>query len=97
MNGTWARLGIIAVCSALAAGFALLNAGTRVPLRLGIVGFRSVPLASVVFLSILLGMALVFFAGLRADLRTRRMLRRYREALGEGWRDGEAGTEDDRA
>jgi uncharacterized integral membrane protein len=97
MNGAWARIGIVAACSALAAGFALLNADTRVPLRLGIVGFRSVPLTSVVFLSILLGMGLVFFAGLRADLKTRRMLRRYREALGEGWRDEVMDPEDDRA
>ena len=97
MNGPWARIGIVAACSALAAGFALLNGGTRVPLRLGIIGFRSVPLVSVVFLSILLGMALVFLAGLRADLRTRRMLQRYREALGEGWRDGERDPEDDDA
>ncbi len=94
MNGPWARIGIVVACSALAAGFALLNAGTRVPLRLGIVDFRSVPMTSVVFLSILLGMALVFLAGLRADLKTRRMLQRYREALGEGWQDEERGRED---
>ena len=28
------------------------------------------------------GMLLVFLAGLRADLKTRKMLRRYRDALG---------------
>lgn len=88
MDGIWARIGVVAACSALAAAFALLNAGVRVPLRLGIVSFRSAPLTSVVFLSILFGMALLFVVGLRADLRTRRSLRRYREALGEGWQEG---------
>ncbi len=87
MSGAWGRLAILVVCAALAAGFALLNAGERVTLHLGLVTIRSAPLASIVFLSILFGMALVFLAGLRADLKTRRMLRRYREALGEGWSD----------
>jgi uncharacterized integral membrane protein len=95
MSGIWARIGIVAICSALAAGFALLNAGVRVPLRLGLVTFRSAPLTSVVFLSILVGMSLVFLAGLRADLKTRRMLRRYREALGEGWQEGRGDAEAD--
>ena len=40
------------------------------------------------FVSILFGMVLVFAVGLRADLKTRRMVRRYREALGQDWQPG---------
>jgi hypothetical protein len=78
-----------------AGGFALLNAGVHVPLRLGFVSFRSVPLAALVFLSFLLGMLSLFLVGLRADVRTRRMLRRYRRALGDEWAGArrEGGTE----
>ncbi|MDT8435512.1 MAG: hypothetical protein RRA92_02035 [Gemmatimonadota bacterium] len=82
MSGAWGRIGIVAGSTVLAAGFAWLNAGERVTLRLGVVSLRAIPLAAVVFAAILLGMALIFLGGLRADLRTRRMLRRYREALG---------------
>jgi uncharacterized integral membrane protein len=41
-----------------------------------------VSLPVVVFTAVGMGMLLVFLAGLRADLKTRRMLRRYRDALG---------------
>ncbi len=88
MNGVPGRIAIILGSSALAALFAWLNIGERVTLRLGIVTLRSIPLSAVVFLSILFGMTLVFAVGLRADLKTRRMLRRYREALGEEWPQG---------
>ena len=84
MNGIPGRIAIILGSSAIAALFAWLNMGERVTLRLGIVTLRSIPLSAVVFLSILIGMTIVFVVGLRADLRTRRMLLRYRDALGEG-------------
>jgi uncharacterized integral membrane protein len=66
----------------LAAMFAVQNGSERVQLQLGILTLRSVSLPAVVFGSMALGMLMVFLAGLRADLRTRRMLRRYQEALG---------------
>jgi uncharacterized integral membrane protein len=72
----------VAAFSALAALFAVQNGGVRVPLHLGIVSIRSVSLPVVVFTAVGMGMLLVFLAGLRADLKTRRMLRRYRDALG---------------
>lgn len=65
-----------------AAGFAWLNGAIRVPVNLGIVRLGSVPLPVVVFAAFLLGMLTLFLAGLRSELRTARMLRRYRQALG---------------
>ncbi len=76
------RILFIVAFSALAAGFAVLNGGTRVSVHLGLITLRSVSLPAVVFTSVVLGMLMVFLAGLRADLRTRRMIRRYRDALG---------------
>ena len=88
MSGLAGRIAIILGSSVLAALFAWLNMGERVTLRLGIVTLRSIPLSAVVFVSILVGMVLVFAVGLRADLKTRRMVRRYREALGQDWQPG---------
>jgi uncharacterized integral membrane protein len=65
----------------LAAGFAVANGEERVTVELGLITVRRVSLPLVVFVSVLLGMVLVLAAGLRADLRTRRRLRRYRELL----------------
>jgi uncharacterized integral membrane protein len=76
------RIFLVAASAAAAALFAVQNGGVRVPLYLGVLTIRSVSLPVVVFAAVLLGMLMVFLAGLRADLRTRRMLRRYREALG---------------
>jgi uncharacterized integral membrane protein len=76
------RIAFIVVFTAAAAGFAVQNGGTRVTLHLGILTLRSVSLSAVVFGSILVGMVMVLLAGLRADLRTRRMVRRYQNALG---------------
>lgn len=95
MNGIAGRIAIILGSSALAALFAWLNMGERVTLRLGIITLRSIPLSTVVFLSILVGMVLVFAVGLRADLKTRRMVRRYREALGEDWQPGRTNDSQD--
>ncbi len=98
MKAYGSRLVVIAVLAAAAAGFAALNGGVRVTLRLGLVTLRHVPLPVVVFVAIVLGMTIVFLAGLRADVRTRHMLRRYREALGgEEWAGGprNGGQEED--
>lgn len=67
--------------SIVAAVFAVQNGAETVQLRIGILTLRSVSLPVVVFGAVILGMLLVLLAGLRADLRTRRMLRRYQDAL----------------
>ena len=82
MSSIGRRMLFVAAFSAVAALFAVQNGGVRVPINLGIVTIRSVSLPVVVFTSVIVGMLLVFLAGLRADLKTRRMLRRYRDALG---------------
>jgi uncharacterized integral membrane protein len=87
MNVILGRVAIVLGCAVLASLFTWFNAGELVTLRLGFVTLRSVSLSAVVFGSILFGMALLFFAGLRADLKTRRMLERYREALGKASRN----------
>lgn len=71
----------VLVIAGLAAGFAVANGEERVTVELGLLAVRRVSLPMVVFVSVLLGMVLVLAAGLRADLRTRRRLRRYREIL----------------
>ncbi len=76
------RMLLVTVFSAVAALFAVQNGGVRVPIHLGVVTIRSVSLPVVVFTSVVVGMLMVLLAGLRADLKTRRMLRRYRDALG---------------
>ncbi len=76
------RMVLVAVFCAVAALFAVQNGGIHVPIHLGIVTVRSVSLPVVVFTSVIVGMLMVLLAGLRADLKTRRMLRRYRDALG---------------
>lgn len=71
----------VLLLAGLAAGFAVANGNQRVTVELGLITLRRVSLPLVVFVSVLLGMVLVMAAGLRADLRTRRQLRRYRELL----------------
>lgn len=78
---TAVRVVNVLILAALATGFAVANGGQRVDLELGLVTLRDISLPMVVFASVLLGMVLVLIAGLRADLRTRRRLRRYREVL----------------
>ena len=82
MTSIGRRMLLVAAFSAVAALFAVQNGGVRVPLHLGIVSLRSVSLPVVVFTAVVVGMLLVLLAGLRADLKTRKMLRRYRDALG---------------
>lgn len=56
-------------------GFAALNGGQRVTLRLGFTTLYRTPLTAVVFGSVILGMLIMLVAGIRADLRVRRILR----------------------
>jgi uncharacterized integral membrane protein len=83
MNGFAARAAIVLGSGVIAALFAWLNATETVTLRFGFMTLRSVWLPAVVFGCILFGLGLILAAGLRADLRTRRMLQRYREELGK--------------
>lgn len=66
----------------VAIGFAWLNGGQRVSVHLGLFRLNSVSVTGVVFGAFLAGMLTLFLASLRSDLRTQRMLRRYREELG---------------
>jgi len=71
--------GVIAAL-ALAMGFASLNSGQRVTLRLGFITFYGVPLTLVAFASLLVGMLVMLVAGVRSDLKVRRILRARLEA-----------------
>lgn len=64
---------VVLLASSLA--FAYLNSGHRVTLRLGIVTFYAVPLTVVVFGSVIVGMVIMLVAGIRSDLKVRRVLR----------------------
>ncbi len=73
-------LGGVLVALALAMGFASLNSGQRVTLRLGFVTLYGVPLTVVAFASLLVGMLVMLVAGVRSDLKVRRILRARLEA-----------------
>lgn len=77
----WVRVLTFVVVAGLAFGFAVANGDQRVTVELGLVTLRSVSVPVLVFGAVLVGMLAVFLAGLRADLRTRRTLRRYREVI----------------
>lgn len=70
-------LGAVAVLGlvGLALGFAALNSGQRVTLRLGIATFYGVPLTVVAFVGIIMGMVVMLVAGIRSDLKVRSILR----------------------
>ena len=55
--------------------FAYLNSGHRVTLRLGLATLYDVPLTVVVFGSVIVGMLVMLAAGIRSDLKVRRILR----------------------
>lgn len=59
----------------LSMGFAALNAGQRVTLRLGVYTFYQVPLTVVAFGALIVGMVVMLVAGIYSDLRVRRILR----------------------
>lgn len=77
----WVRILGFVLLAGLAFAFAAANGGELVTLDLWLVRIRGLSLPTVVFGSVLLGMVTVFLVGLRADLRTRRTLRRYRREL----------------
>jgi uncharacterized integral membrane protein len=59
----------------LAMAFASLNGSQRVTLRLGFATFYGVPLTLVAFGGLVLGMVVMLVAGIRSDLKVRRILR----------------------
>ncbi|MGE0159080.1 MAG: hypothetical protein AB7T31_06665 [Gemmatimonadales bacterium] len=79
MNKVLGGAGVIAAL-ALAMGFASLNTGQRVTLRLGLITLYGVPLTVVAFGSVLAGMLVMLVAGVRSDLKVRSILRARLEA-----------------
>lgn len=74
MNRFWRLLGFLSVL-ALSLGFASLNGGQRVTLRLGIKTLYGVPLTVVAFGGLITGMVIMLVAGVQSDLKVRRILR----------------------
>lgn len=74
MSRLVSALGVLVVLF-LAMGFASLNSGQRVTLRLGVATFYGVPLTVVAFGSVIAGMLIMLVAGIRSDLKVRSILR----------------------
>lgn len=70
----WAALAGVAALGVL---FALGNAGRVVSLNLGLFTVSRVPVTIVAFGGMVVGMGVVLAAGIRADLRVRRLLREW--------------------
>jgi uncharacterized integral membrane protein len=66
--------GVLAVL-ALSMGFAALNGGQHVTLRLGFATLYGVPLTVVAFGGLVAGMVIMLGAGIHSDLKVRRILR----------------------
>ena len=60
---------------AISLGFAFFNSSQRVTLRLGLVTLYGVPLTAVAFGSVIAGMVVMLIAGVRSDLKVRKVLR----------------------
>ncbi len=67
-------IGIVALI-ALSLGFTWYNSAQRVTLRLGVVTLYGVPLTTVAFGSVITGMVVMLIAGIRSDLKVRKVLR----------------------
>ncbi|MEX0837517.1 MAG: hypothetical protein WD101_04235 [Gemmatimonadota bacterium] len=74
MSRLVSALGVLVVLF-LSMGFASLNSGQRVTLRLGVATFYGVPLTVVAFGSVIAGMLIMLVAGIRSDLKVRSILR----------------------
>lgn len=74
MSRLLSALGVLVILI-LSMGFASLNAGQRVTLRLGFATFYGVPLTVVAFGSLIVGMVVMLVAGIRSDLKVRRILK----------------------
>lgn len=89
MSRAAGAVGVVAVL-ALSVVFAALNRGHRVNLDLGFATFYGVPVTWVAFGGLLVGMLVLFVAGIHADLKVRRILR---ERLREEDREERARTD----
>jgi uncharacterized integral membrane protein len=67
-------VGVVLVL-ALSMGFASLNGGQRVTLRLGVLTLYGVPLTVVAFGGLLTGLSIMLGASVHSDLKVRRILR----------------------
>lgn len=65
----------VAVLLGFSLFFASLNSGQRVTLRLGFATVYGVPLTVVAFGSVIVGMVVMLVAGIRSDLKVKRILR----------------------
>lgn len=65
----------VALLLGLSLGFAYLNSAQRVTLRMGFLTFYGVPLTVVAFGGVIGGMVVMLIAGVRSDLKVRRILR----------------------
>ncbi len=74
MSRVLAAIGIVGMV-VLSMGFAALNSGHRVTLRLGAFTLYGVPLTVVAFGSVIAGMMVMLVAGVRSDLKVRSILR----------------------
>lgn len=74
MSRLLSALGVLVILF-LSMGFASLNSGQRVTLRLGLWTFYAVPLTVVAFGSLVVGMIVMLVAGIRSDLKVRGILR----------------------
>lgn len=74
MNRLLSALGVAFIVVA-SLGFASLNSGQRVTLRLGFATLYGVPLTVIAFGSIIAGMVVMLVAGVRSDMKVRRILR----------------------
>lgn len=79
-------LGVLAIV-VTSLGFAYFNSGQRVTLRLGFATLYGVPLTVVAFGSIIAGMVVMLGAGIRSDMKVRRILRARLEEEGREERD----------
>ena len=70
-----AGLAGVTVVLALSMGFAVLNSGQRVTLRLGFATFYGVPLTVIAFGGLMTGMVIMLGASIHSDLKVRRILR----------------------
>ncbi|MFQ5678807.1 MAG: LapA family protein [Gemmatimonadota bacterium] len=77
---TGVRIAVFLAVGLAAFGFTIANSREMVTVDLLLFRLRA-SLPFVVLGSVLVGMVAVFLVGLRADLRTRRMLQRYRSVM----------------
>lgn len=71
----------------LSLGFAVVNGSQRVRVDLAVITLYRVPLALVVFGSLVLGMVIMLLVGVQADLKVRRLLKEKLEEEGREERE----------